>query len=114
MRYNTAGDYYWKGNRLRFDICKQINDDYEFLILIHELIEEHITRKRGITEQTIMDFDLMYEEERGKGLHSDSDEPGHDLRAPYRREHIFAESIERMLANELGIDWMTYENDIIS
>ena len=114
MRYPTAGDYYWKGPKLRFDICKQVNNDYEFLILMHELTEEYITRKRGITEQEIMDFDLLYEKEREEGLHSESDEPGHDLRAPYRQEHIFAECIERMLAYELGIDWMTYEKDIIS
>lgn len=115
MRYPTAGDYYEKPNgTVEFNICKQVNDDYEFLITIHEMVEEYITRKRGIKEEDIMNFDLLFEDERQRGLHSQDDEPGYDLRAPYRKEHIFAELIERQIAFELGVDWIKYGEEIIS
>ncbi len=115
MRYPTAGDYYEnKYGDMIVEICKQSNPDYEFCIMIHELIEEYITRKRGIKEQEIMDFDLQFEAEREEGLHSDTAEPGIDFRAPYRKEHIFAENIERLIAAELNIDWELYGREIIS
>lgn len=114
MRYPTAGDYFFVEDYLTLQVCKQSNPDYEFLILVHELIEEHLTRKRGITEQSIMDFDLLFEEERYKGIHGADDEPGYDLRAPYRKEHIFSENIERLLAQELGVDWIKYGENIVS
>jgi hypothetical protein len=115
MRYSTCGDYYQIADTLsKFDICEQVNPDYEFLIMIHELVEEYLTRKRGITEESIMDFDLKFEDERDQGLHSEWAEPGYDIRSPYRKEHIFAELIERLIANELGVDWIEYEEKLIS
>jgi hypothetical protein len=115
MRYKTCGDYFYDhGSRLlRIEICEQKNNDFEFMIGIHELIEEYITRKEGITEQNIMDFDLMFEEERKQGLHSDSDEPGDNPRSPYKDQHRFAENIERQICLRLGIDWNTYNNELI-
>ena len=113
MNYATAGDYYIIGNKLFVDICEQVDEDYEFLIMIHELIEEYLTRKRGILEPDITKFDKQFEEERESGLWND-EEPGMDPRAPYRKEHIFAENIERLLAQELGVDWVEYSQKIIS
>jgi hypothetical protein len=39
-------------------------------------------------------------------------EPGDDPTAPYHREHVFATKIERMLAEELGIDWDAYDKTV--
>ena len=114
MRYPTAGDYYFVNNNMKIEICKQINNDYEFLIMMHELTEEYLTRVRGIQEQAITDFDLLFETEREAGLHGEDDEPGYDIRSPYRKEHIFAELIERLIAFELGVDWIKYGEEIIS
>ena len=36
------------------------------------------------------------------------DEPGDTLQAPYHKEHMFAEKIERSVADELGVDWKEY------
>lgn len=116
MRYKTAGDYYLVGNKdngtIFVDICQQKHPHYEFLIAIHELVEQYLTESRGITEQSIMDFDLKFEEERAQGLHDEHREPGDDQRAPYRKEHRFAENIERLIAHELGINWSDYEQEI--
>ena len=114
MRYPTCGDYFKINDTTFIEVCSQKTEDYEFLIMIHELIEEYLTRKRNISELDITKFDLMFEKEREEGLHSEDDEPGYDLRAPYRKEHIFSENIERLIAAELGVDWQKYNDDLIS
>lgn len=113
MRYSTVGDYYNLGNEKQFRIAEMGNEDYEFLVLIHEMIEEYITSKRGISEQSIADFDIRFEKIRTQfpGTIGDQ-EPGHMTSAPYHREHVFAEKIERLIADELGVDWEDYDKSI--
>jgi len=102
QRYDTAGDYFLKKNGSRkFFISELGNEDYNFLILIHEMIEFHLTEKRGIEEPYIAKFDMEY-----KGGFPDN--PGDDPNAPYHREHIFAEYIESLVAKELGVDMDDY------
>lgn len=110
MRYRTLGDYFQRDGRTIIEISDMGNEDYEFLISIHEQIEEYLTRKRGIPEPGIIAFDKMFEAERAAGKWKPEDEPGNDHRAPYRTEHRFAENIERILAAELGVDWAAYES----
>lgn len=85
------------------------NEDYALLVAIHELIEAHLCTKRGISEESVTDFDLEYEGRRREG---DNSEPGDDSRAPYHREHVFATIIERAVAAELEVDWEEYEKAI--
>lgn len=89
------------------------NEDYAFLVAIHELIEEHLTRRRGLTEPEIMSFDVMWEKEREEGKHGQDEEPGHDPRAPYHSEHVLAECIERLLAQVMRLNWQDYEKSVI-
>lgn len=113
QRYQTCGDY-WTDDQgvVHFRINEMGNSDYEFLVSIHEQIEEHLTRRRGLKEPDIMAFDVMWEKEREEGRHGEDEEPGHDPRAPYRKEHVLAENIERILANEMGVHWPTYEKAV--
>lgn len=111
MRYETVGDYYFTDDNkeiLQLDILNTGNDHYNFLIMIHELLEEHCTRKNGIKEEDIMSFDLKFEKEREEGLHDEYEEPGFDESAPYYEEHVFATEVEMMLAFRLGLDWGDY------
>lgn len=109
MRYNTCGDYYAINKYItKIDIKRQLNEDYEFLIMIHELIEEHLTRKRGIKEEEIMKFDMEWENRIDK-----VDEPGNQDDCIYKKEHRFAENIERLICQELKIDWFEYEKNLI-
>lgn len=111
QRYQTCGDYYEDFlGRWQLKISKS-EKDYEFLILMHELTEFYLTQKRGIPEEDITMFDTMFEEERAKGKWTD-EEPGNDVRAPYRKEHKFAEKIERLIAKELGVSWKKYEDTL--
>lgn len=108
QRYQTCGDYFDDSNGKHFRINDMGNEDYAFLVLIHEMVEEHLTRRRGLTEPEIMAFDEMWEKENLAGKHGPYDEPGHDPRAPYRNEHIFSENIERLIAGQMGINWNAY------
>ena len=108
QRYSTPGDYFYEGDTLIVKVSDLGDDRMNLLVALHEIIEEATSRNAGITEQEIMDFDLMYEKEREQGLHSQEDEPGWDPRSPYREYHAFAEKIERMACKKLGIKWSDY------
>ncbi len=107
QRYNTVGDYYIneEGKRI-FRISDMGNWKYELLIAVHELVESALCKDRGISDASIDAFDMAYEENRDSAdIHS---EPGNDPNAPYYHEHQFATKIERLLAEELQVDWDTY------
>lgn len=107
QRYPTVGDYFKVGKYIwKFFVSKMNNEDYEFLVFLHELVEWKLTQKRGISEESITAFDTEFEKNRPDG---NLEEPGHDPKAPYHREHVFAEKIERAMAEELGVDWDTYD-----
>ena len=80
---------------------------YEALVAAHEMVEMILVKQRGISEQSISEFDIAFEHSRAQG--KVLGEPGDDPRAPYQREHFFATNLERLLAAELGVDWFAYE-----
>jgi hypothetical protein len=95
----------------RIKVSEMGNSDYEFLVAIHEAIEQHLCKKRGISEEAITAFDTQFEASRAA---ENVDEPGNDLKAPYHKEHLFSTWIERLVAKELGIDWDVYDNVVNS
>lgn len=114
-RYPTVGDYWRdKDGTLQIRVSEMGNKEYESLVVLHELIEIILTEHKGIKEPDIMAFDVQFEKEREEGLHSEDDEPGEDPRAPYRKEHVLAEALERVVANELGVVWNDYGNTVMS
>jgi hypothetical protein len=100
MRYPSLGDYYNTPEGLEIVTVALPDWRHEFLIALHEFIEEAVTRHRGIAEPTIKDFDEA---------HLDADDPGMLPEAPYHREHILATAVEMLLAQELDVDWTAYE-----
>ena len=112
-RYETVGDYFPKGKEWFFKVSK-MNSKYEFLVLIHELTEWFLTQQRGIKEKDITKFDEKFEKERSLGLHTDEEEPGFADDCPYRNEHAFATKIEKILADELEVNWKEYDNAVMS
>jgi hypothetical protein len=104
QRYDTAGDYY-KNPLENWDICiSKMNADYEFMVAVHELIEFYLTQKHGIKEVDITKFDTKDVEPEYRS------DPGLSPKAPYHKEHMFAEKIEKRLAKELNINWNIYCN----
>lgn len=101
MRYPSLGDYFRSADGALHIKVQEFSDwRYEFLIALHELIEEALTRQRGIAELNIMAFDVE---------HLDSDDPGMLPDAPYHAEHVYATGVEMAMAAMLGVDWAEYE-----
>ena len=53
---------------------------------------------RSIPEPDIKAFDEAHPD----------DDPGSLPEAPYHKEHVFAEAVEKWVATELGVDWDDY------
>lgn len=99
QRYPTVGDY-WRDMLGRVQLrVSRMGADEEFLVAIHELIEWYLVERKGISIESIDAFDKAYE----------GDDPGADPQAPYHKEHMKAEEIERILADYLDIDWAKYD-----
>lgn len=112
QRYSTAGDYQYLPDGTVYITVSDIGDEkMETLVAIHELIEERLTKWRGIKEQDITDFDIEFEKNREPG---NLDEPGFDKDAPYRAEHLAATGIEMMMCALSGMEWHDYEQKINS
>lgn len=108
QRYDSVGDYFDAADgTMHIKVSDMGNDDYTFLVAIHELAEAWLCKKRGITDEMITGFDMAFEDARKDG---DVSEPGDDPSAPYQNEHNFATSIERMMCAALGIKWADYES----
>jgi hypothetical protein len=111
-RYPTVGDWIVdNANIPAFTILVSDmgNPDFEFLVGLHEQIETYLCWKRGIEQQSVDKFDTQYETNRPEG---DFSEPGDDPKAPYFREHQFATKLERLMADELGVDWEKYNTTV--
>lgn len=107
IRNNQCGDWRHNADGSMFILAAEMgNDDYEFCVLLHELIESYLAKKRGITDEAVTAFDAAYEDNRVEG---DVSENGDDPLAPYHKEHVFASNMERLMAAELGIHWGSYE-----
>jgi hypothetical protein len=106
QRYETLGDYFRDENgTLQIRVSQMSKNEYEMLIMIHEIVEVMLTEHRGIPEPEITAFDIEFEKNRTNTI----DEPGDDPQAPYCSEHCTATGIERILCAELKENWKNYE-----
>lgn len=114
QRYPTCGDWQFvEPNHLLISVSDMGNDDYAFLVGIHEAIEAWIAVKRSgpEVEKALDAFDMAYEDARKDG---DVIEPGDDAKCPVYLEHQVATGVERILAGLLGVDWNTYNGEVES
>jgi hypothetical protein len=108
-RYSTTGDYYEvEEGRWVIEVSELGDARYEFLVAVHELVEWFLLWLRGVREEEVRAFDEWWEGEAERG-NVQGDEPGHDVRAPYYWEHVFATLVEKMVALQLGVDWEEYK-----
>lgn len=114
-RYETVGDWFWRKKHLVIRVSKMKNPDYILLVAIHELVEAWLCFRRGISERSVTKFDKEFEEKRSNHQFLGGvSEPGDHPEAPYFDEHQFATKIERMVAEELEINWRKYEKTLDS
>lgn len=110
QRYPTVGDWIVKPCEPTVIRSSRLSSlQREFCVLIHELVECYLCQMRGISDADVTAFDEAFEKARPDG---DDSEPGDSPEAPYRKEHFFATTIERLVAAELGIDWADYEREL--
>ncbi len=109
QRYPTVGDYWFEKDGWEFRVSDMGNEDYEFLVLIHELVEQRLAAKHNIPEPSIAAYDKVYEASRDERSLA---EPGDNKDAPYYAEHQAATGIERIVAVLLGVDWNDYNNTV--
>ena len=103
QRYPTVGDWLNLDTRFLILVSRLPDWRYEALIAIHELVEAVLCRHAGITQEAVDAFDIA---------HPEAPEPGDLTDAPYRHQHAIASGIERLLAAELGVDWLEYDKAI--
>ena len=93
---------------------------YDYLSVIHELLEATLCRHQGITQADVDAFDIDYESRRMAGqTHAAcgceiTDDPGSDKHAPYREAHLYACSVEYGLARLLDVDPAAYDAAFIA
>lgn len=107
QRYETIGDWWFESDgTLQIRVSNLGDERYHFLISFHEQAEAILCKARGISEEEVSNFDKRFEQNRPEG---NTDEPGDHPNAPYKAEHFFATSIERLMAAELGVEWEDYD-----
>jgi len=117
-RYETIGDYWFTGDKPTNsgDLEVRVSDvgdwRYELLVALHELVEVALLKHKGVSEPVIMAFDEAFEAKRARGEVGVNDEPGDASEAPYRDEHRFAENLERLMAQRLGVNWDDYDKHL--
>lgn len=106
QRYPTAGDWIMHRNGdITIRVSKLSDWREEMLIAYHELREALVCKYRGISEESVNEFDINYEQNRQDG---DFSEPGDQVAAPYFLPHQYATRDERLLAADIGVDWTEY------
>ena len=108
LKNPTTGDY-WRDTDGTANVAVQElgDEDYEFLIGIHSLIEGKLIEHNKINIQKIAYFNEEFKLKRGDSPRIPGDDPGDDPLSPYHREHIFATFIEMQIAKEFNISWKT-------
>lgn len=99
--YDTVGNYQKIGDTTIITVSDTGDRKYNFLLMIHEMVEAFLTEEHGINWKDITEFDVSNPE---------LDEPGGSPNAPYQLEHLSATGIESAVAKELKVDWDKYED----
>jgi hypothetical protein len=111
-RYPTVGDW-WRDadGTVQIRVSELGNENYEWLVGLHELIEMKLCEVRGVTDSVVSRFDRAFEQRRQA---DNKDEPGDEKNAPYRDEHCAATGVERLLCAMLHISWQDYDMTVMA
>ena len=99
QRYESLDDYYKEGDTDVFKITDTGNPTYNKILLIHALSEQLTTEYNGVKEEDIAKFDLS---------HENSEQPGDELNAPYRDNHLLSTALEEVILAFCKIPIKTY------
>lgn len=100
-RNGDVGDWYKLLPDLRCIVSAEMgNPDYNFLIILHEMVEQHLCERDGVTDEEVTAWDATCPDVE-PGMHPD---------APYHKQHLAAIAVEQMAAKVLGVDWDLYND----
>ncbi len=101
LKNNDLGDWLEPQQDFRgITVAHTGNPDYDLLIAVHEIIEQHLCVRDGVPEADVAAWDAE---------HNNGDVSGGDLPdAPYHHQHKAAEGVEKAAAIALGVDWQAY------
>jgi hypothetical protein len=97
QRYDTVGDWFFEEGTLVIKVSSLRDPRATWAVAVHEFIEAILCTNAGITPQMVDAWDL------GEG--ADSNDPGMNWSAPYHKQHLHATSVERRLAETMGLVW---------
>lgn len=109
MRPEVDGvDWYWdEAGDLQVRVAPMSDWRRETLLAIHETVEAIMCKHNGVSQQAVDAFDQEYDKTHATDCNA-GDDPG----APYVREHCLATAIERILAAELDVNWLSYDTEL--
>jgi len=100
QRYPTCGDWQFiDGDGLHVHVSDTGNRGSNFLVALHEVVEAFACRFAGVSEASVDEFDMR---------NLDLEEPGESKLAPYHKQHVAAEIVERIAAHACGINWQEH------
>ena len=109
-RYPTCGDWqFLEDGTLHILVSEMGNERHEYLVAIHEMVEAILCKWDNVEEPDVAKFDVQFEKDR---LQGNNDEPGFDINAPYKNQHLVATGIEMIMCRFAGIDWNDYNKEI--
>ncbi len=109
-RYTTVGDWFYnKDGSLTIRVSELSDWRREMLVAVHELIEVLTCKNDNVSAAAVDKFDMEFEAKR---LEGNDDEPGDDPSAPYKKQHCLATGVERILAQQWGVNWKEYEEEL--
>ncbi len=108
QKYLTVGNWTFLQDDLLIEVSDMGDWKKEVCVAFHEMFEALSCKARGISEEDVTAFDIEFENNR-----TDDSEPGNHPDAPYKQSHFKAEIAERLLADELSLDWSEYEQSVL-
>ena len=92
MRHVTAGDWEWLPNgELKCSVAEYGNEDGEFLVNLHKMVEGWLCRKAGIREDEVSAFHISNPE------------------APHHKQNQTATEVEKIVCEAMSIDWEAHK-----
>ncbi len=108
QRYQTIGDYWETDSSIEVRITKLSKPVFSMAALIHELWELFRAKEAQIPFALIDVFDMNYDYENGKY----KEDVGLDPEAPYHKQHMESDALERTCLVIAGEDFIEYDNEV--
>lgn len=110
MPYPTVGNWTFdKDGNLQITVLKGLTPTFSLGVALHEIVEAHLCKSMGITEESVNEFDIAFE---GRGCDNIFKEPGDDPDSPYYQQHKSALIMEHAYMQVMCVPWQWYDDAV--